>query len=295
MGYAVTIGVYDGLHIGHQEILKKLNEIAKEKGLTTKVYSILYPMEYYSSDFEGLLVTPQERMVMLQEYVEEVEFLDLAEIFHLTPESFFQFLLENDTKVIVVGEDFRYGYKGAGSVATLKESSKKYGIELYVIKDILCEDGVRVSSSMIRKLLSQGNTRRVRNLLGKYYKFSGRVYKNTGLGRKLGYPTANVDRGHERLIVPKLGVYFSKVRIGNETFFGVTNIGRRPTVKEEDTVKYETYILDFDRDIYGRRIEIELVEYLRKEKKYSSLEELKRAISQDVKRVRELVKGWKER
>ncbi len=294
MGYAVTIGVYDGLHIGHQEILTKLNEIAKEKGLTTKVYSILYPMEYYSSTFEGLLVTPQERTVMLQEYVEEVEFLDLTEISYLMPEDFFQFLLENDTKAIVVGEDFRYGYKGSGNITTLENSSKKHGIDLYIVKDILCEDGVRISSSRIRQLISQGNTKKVKDLLGRYYKISGKVYRDMGLGRKLGYPTANIDRGHERLVVPKLGVYFSRVRIGDETFFGVTNIGRRPTVKEEAIVKYETYILDFDRDIYGRRIEVELIEYLRDEEKFSSLEELKKAISQDVRKSRELIEKWRK-
>ncbi|MCD6449954.1 MAG: bifunctional riboflavin kinase/FAD synthetase [Thermotogaceae bacterium] len=295
MGYAVTIGVYDGVHIGHQKILQKLGEIANKKSLITKVYTILYPMEYYSSGFKGLLMTPQERIVMLQEFAEEVEFLDLAEIFHLPHEEFFQFLVENDTKAIVVGEDFRYGYKGMGNINTLRESSEKHGIELYVMKDILCDGGIRISSSRIRELISRGKMERVREILGRYYKIFGKVYRDMGLGRKLGYPTANVDRGHERLVIPKLGVYFSRVKIGDEYFFGVTNIGRRPTVKEEAVVKYETYILDFDRDIYDRRIEVELIKYLRGEEKFSSLGELKNAIANDVKTARELIGAWSEK
>ncbi len=292
MSYAVTIGIYDGVHTGHQIILKELQTLSKKHSVPSKVFSILYPMEYYDPEFPGLLITPQERAAILQEYVNEVEFLDLVEISHIDAEKFFYILKKQGMVALVVGDDFRFGNKGEGDVELLRQLCSEEGIDFVVVSEIRCKDGQRISSSRIRKLIMEGKIEEANELLGHSYTISGKVYRDLGLGRKLGFPTANIDRGFERLVVPKLGVYFSRVRMENDIKFGVTNIGIRPTIGGEDIVKYETHILDFDGDLYGKRLTVELLSFLREEKKFSTLEELKEAIRRDVERVREMVEKW---
>ncbi len=292
MGYAITIGIYDGIHVGHRSILEQLQKLAKKHSVPSKVFSILYPMEYYKPGFPGLLMTPQERAMILQEFVDEVEFLDLVEISHLSPEDFFDVLLDSGMVALAVGDDFHFGKGGSGDVELLRQLCSEAGVDFVVVSEIRCKDGRRISSSRIRSSIMQGEVRFASQLLGRPYRISGKVYRDLGLGRKLGFPTANIDRGFERLVVPKLGVYFSKVFFNDTVKFGVTNIGIRPTIGGEDIVKYETHILDFDGDLYGKRITVELLVYMREEAKFASLEELKVAIEKDVEKARELMKKW---
>ncbi len=286
-----SIGIFDGVHLGHRRILEELKDAAERRGVPSAVFTVLYPMDYYSLRFPGLLIPPTERARILQEMVDEVYFLDLSEISHLSPEEFVVFLKQFGVVEIVVGDDFRFGRGGEGDVETLRELSAELGMGLRVVEEVRC-GGERVSSSRIRRLIMEGRVRKAAELLGRSYTISGKVYRDRGLGRKIGFPTANVDRGFERLVIPKSGVYFSRVFVKGEEYFGVTNIGTRPTVGGEDVIKYETHILDFDEDIYGVFIEVELLEYMREEMKFSSIEELKGAIENDVKIARGMVKRW---
>jgi riboflavin kinase/FMN adenylyltransferase len=268
--------------------------MAERHQVPSVVFSILYPMEYYHPSFPGLLITPTERAKILQEYVDEVYFLDLPEISHLSPEEFVAFLKDFGVVAVVVGDDFKFGRGGIGDIETLRELSAEMNMEIQVVEEIRC-NGERISSSRIRKLIRNGKVREASELLGRPYVISGKVYRDRGLGRKLGFPTANIDRGFERLVIPKSGVYFSKVRIGEDTFFGVTNIGIRPTIGGEDVIKYETHILNFNEDIYGFYIEVEILDYMREELKFSSLEELRDAIAEDVKMAKELIEAWSKK
>ena len=283
-----SVGVFDGVHIAHKRILKELRSMAERHSLPSAVFTMVYPMEYYRGDFPGLLISPTERAKILQNMVDEVYFLDLSEISDMSAEGFVSFLKSFGVVGVVVGDDFRFGKDGYGDVELLREIGSEMGIDVQVVVEIEC-DGGRVSSSRIRKLVIDGKMREASRLLGRPFSISGKIYRDMGLGRKIGFPTANLDRGPEILVVPKSGVYFSRVRFLGKTMYGVTNIGTRPTIGGEDIIKYETHILDFNGDIYGVFMEVELLEYMRGEEKFSSLEELKIAISRDVDMAREMI------
>ncbi len=276
------------------QIIEELKRAAKRHSVPSVVFAVLYPMEYYRMDFPGLLITPTERARILQELVDEVYFLDLSEISDLSPEEFVHFLKSFGVVELVVGDDFRFGKGGSGDVETLRVISAELGMNISVVEEVRCK-GERVSSSRIRKLVMEGKMEEARELLGRPYTISGKVYRDRGLGRKLGFPTANLDRGFERLVVPRSGVYFSRVKVHGDVYFGVTNIGIRPTIGGEDVIKYETHVLDFDEDIYGFYMEVELLKYMREEKKFSSMEELKEAIAEDVEMAKGMVKEWSRR
>ena len=283
-----SVGVFDGVHSAHKQILDELKSMAKRRSLPSAVFTMVYPMEYYRKNFPGLLISPAERAQILQELVDEVYFLDLAEISDMSAEDFVRFLKKFGVIGLVVGDDFKFGKGGEGDVEFLRELCAELGIDVQVVRELRC-NGERVSSSRIRKLVMKGNMKKAAQLLGRPFSISGKIYRDMGLGRKIGFPTANLDRGPEILVVPKSGVYFSKVSFLDRVMYGVTNIGTRPTIGGEDIIKYETHILDFNEDIYGVFMKVELLEYMRSEEKFSNLEELKAAISRDVKVAREMI------
>ncbi len=293
MKFVATVGVYDGVHVAHTSILRRLSRMSKVHRVESVVFTILYPPEYYRGDFRGLLIDPQERLEILQEYVDSVIFLDLNEVMDLEAEEFFENLVEMGVVGLVVGDDFRFGKGGRGDVETLKDLCLKRGVDLEIIEEMRTDTGERISSSLIRDMVSRGEVEDVVEYLGRYYAITGKVYRDLGLGRRLGFPTANLDRGHEMLVKPKSGVYFSRVFLPDgRVLFGLTNIGTRPTIVGEDTVKYETHVLDFEGDLYGKRLKVELLEYMREERKFENLSKLREAIASDVERAREMVRKW---
>ena len=288
----MSIGVFDGVHVGHETILKMLIDMGRRKKAKTLVLTILYPMDYYRQNFDGLITSVTERISILQERIDMVETLDLIEVKDLDPHTFFKEWIEKREVVgLVVGEDFKFGKGGVGDVNLLEKLCKDSDIELVVARDVKI-DGRRVSSSVIRRLVREGKVEEAARFLGRPFRITGKVYRDTELGHKIGFPTANIDRGHEFLVIPRFGVYSAKVTLPwGEERVGVANIGTRPTIGGED-VKYEVHILDFDGDLYGRFLEMNLIKFLRPEKKFRSLEELKEAISEDVKKVKEQVEEF---
>lgn len=288
----VTVGVFDGVHKGHQEILNSLKNLSKEYNASPEIYTIVFPMDYYTGNFDGLLISLEDRITLLEMYG-NVYTLNLHEIKDLSPYDFFDFI-SKDTKAIVVGQDFRFGKNAAGDIKLLENLSKEKNINLKVIDDLII-DGKRVSSTLIRKLLKEGNIQKVNYLLGRNYPIYGKVYKDKQLGRKLGFPTANIRRSKE-LITPKFGVYLCKVYTP-KLHFGLMNIGLRPTVEKTKSVKYEVYILDFNEDLYGKEIRVELLEYLREETTFESIDALIEQMKNDEKVARKLLEekygNWK--
>lgn len=288
----MSIGIFDGIHIGHEKILEMLINMGRKRNTKTLILTILYPIDYYKQNFDGLIMPIVERISMLQDKVDIVETLDLIEIKNIDPYTFFEkWIKEKGVVGLVVGEDFKFGKNGEGDVNLLEKFCRDSGVELVVAEDVKI-NGKRVSSSIIRKLIKEGKVEEASKFLGKPFKITGKVYKDTGFGHKIGFPTANIDRGHEILVIPKFGVYSVKVTLPwGEEKVGVANIGTRPTVDGKD-IKYEVHILDFDGDLYGRFLEINLISFLRSEKKFNSFEELKEAISEDVKKVKEQVEEF---
>ena len=188
-----------------------------------------------------------------------------------------------NVKCIVVGDDFRFGHNRAGDHELLLKLAPKYGYELIVV-DKLKDNGRDISSTYIREEVARGNIKKANSLLGYPYFIMGRVVHGKQLGRTLGIPTINILPEAEK-ILPPFGVYASKVNVSDKWYLGITNIGRKPTIEGENPVGVETYIIDFSQDVYDHVVTVELYDFLRPEKKFDSIEELKEQISGDIVKV----------
>lgn len=272
---AVCIGKFDGLHSGHRLLVDSLRKYEKlQKVLFT--FSLGETETIYSEEEKRILA---ERLGM-DIYI-NCPFCE--ELCHMSAESFLENILirQCGARVISVGEDFRFGFERKGDVEFLRRQSGRYGYELNVFpkKKLL---GDVVSSTRIRRELRSGEIQRVNRLLGQPYFIFGRVQHGNQIGRTLNMPTANLVPAREK-ILPAFGVYASRVWLDGICYTGVTNIGVKPTLPGENRAGVETFIMDFDSDIYEKEICVELFAFLRGEKKFSGLEALKAQMEEDKK------------
>ncbi len=285
----VALGNFDGVHIGHQKLIKTLIEKCKENNLESCVYTFANHTLKVITGKEG---PPQITNISTKQKIFKslgVELLYLEEfnedIMALSSENFVKNILVDklNCKIIIVGFDYSFGYKGQGNVNTLKEMGKKHGFEVYVI-DAVTMNYEKVGSSIIRKYIQDGNIEKANAYLGRPYSIYGKITHGKGIGKhKLGYPTANIliEPSH---LIPKEGVYAAYVKINNLMYKGATCISTSPTIGNYD-ISIETFIIDFNGYIYNEFMEIQFIKRLRGQIKFSSLEKLINQINQDVNNV----------
>ncbi len=288
---SVAIGNFDGVHRGHQEILRRTVDAASGKNHDAVVYTFdPHPRVVLNKAPEIPRITTLSERVEILEHL-GIDVLILAE-FTLefaaqTPEEFARSLLREElgARHVFVGENYRFGKGRSGSAETLKQLGPELGFRVHTVPSIAV-DQVRISSSRIRDHLIKGEIVEANRLLGREFTIEGRVIHGHHRGKKLGFPTANIKP--EPKLHPPDGVYAVYCRVQGKTYPAVMNIGSNPTFKVRK-VSYEVHILGFDDDLYGETIKVYLVERLRPEKKFNNVEELKGQIAKDVERGRGLL------
>jgi riboflavin kinase/FMN adenylyltransferase len=283
----LTVGNFDGVHLGHHELLKIIKGACQEKGLKLVVMTFVpHPLAVLRPNSLQLINSYEERRSLLEElnvdYLYEVEFT--RDLSLLTPESFLEnYLLSHEgTSALYLGYDFAFGANKEGDYEFAQNYCKGRGVVVENCAELKVVDQ-KVSSTKIREALNNGDVKKAKLLLGREFFVRARVTKGAGRGAQIGFPTANLENLENRVILQK-GVYVTQTRVRGEIFSSVTNVGVNPTFNsDKEIVRIETYILDFSCDIYGEEIEILFHSRLRDEKKFSSVEELRLQIAFDVK------------
>ena len=270
---AVAIGLFDGVHVGH---IKLIADICTKKDLLPLIYTF---------DHKRKITEP---ILTLEEKCAVFESLGVAECYiqkfdkafaTQTPDDFLQNLRDNyNVRHIAVGFDFRFGYKAQGDVKTLKELGEKFNYTLTVIPQISI-DNIKVSSTRIRDLIIEGNLKEASMLMNRFYFMDGIVVSGRHLGHKIGFPTANILPEKQ---IPPYGVYASIAETEYGRYPAITNIGVKPTVQKSAVPNAETYLIHFDEELYGKCIRIYLVQMLRREMKFNSVEDLRKRIDFDA-------------
>ncbi len=284
---ALAIGAFDGLHKGHMSVI---NSTVGIKGLTPAVLTFEENPSVELNGKSAYIITQGEKEELLKEAgIEEIFILDFSKVRNMTTKDFFYDVLLKKcrSKYIYCGENFRFGKNAQGDVKLLKELCVLNDVNLKIIPYSLYKTEV-ISSTKIRTAVQNGDMQLVKKYLGRYFGFKFLVVKGNQIGRTLGAPTINqvIPKG---FVLPKYGVYASRVTLNNEIYCGVTNIGVKPSIGKYEPGA-ETWIIGVDKDMYGMHIKVELLKFIRNEKKFSSLEELKSEIIKDAETAKNIYK-----
>ncbi|MCS7280528.1 MAG: bifunctional riboflavin kinase/FAD synthetase [Desulfobacterota bacterium] len=285
----ITIGNFDGVHIGHRKIIEEARKKAEELNATFVVLTFdPHPLFVLKPENINGLITPLpvKKRILEEMGVDVLVVLKFDETLRDSqPEVFFRKVLIDRIGVsaVILGSDFRFGKDQKGNVELVETLSKKYGVFFKKI-DPVTIDGEKVGSNKIRKLLLDGEIRRANELLGRPFTIVGKVVYGAGIGKKIGFPTANLAF-LENQILPKNGVYVTETEFQGNYLPSVTNIGFKPTFNY-NRICLETHILGFNQDIYGMELEVRFYERIRDEQKFDSVEGLKTAIAEDISKAR---------
>lgn len=281
----VTIGTFDGVHLGHKAILKRVVETAKDENLDSVVLTFFpHPRMVLQQSLDIKLInTIDERTALLAETgLNNLVIHPFTHAFsRLTALEYVRDILVNSLKAkkIIIGYDHRFGRNRTANIEDLKEFGKNYDFQVIEISAKELDD-VAISSTKIRKALEAGDIETANNFLGYNFMISGEVVKGKAIGRTINYPTANLNLKEKYKLVPKNGVYIVQLKIKDKNHFGITSIGTNPTVGgKEKTI--ETHILDFNEDIYGTEITIKFLKFIRDEAYFDSIEKLRLEIVKD--------------
>lgn len=287
---ALTIGNFDGVHLGHQGMLAHLRQAARRLGMPACVMTFEpHPREFFAPDQAPVRLTSlREKLALLAERgVDDVQVCRFNYAFaQITAQEFIESILVRGMGVrwLQVGDDFRFGARRAGDLSMLKQAADRFGFEVAAMPSVML-DGERVSSTLVRNALAAGDLVHAGRLLGRPYSITGRVVRGDQLGRRLGFPTANVQMKHNR--PPLTGIFAVELHDGaGAPQQGVASLGIRPTVKQQGQPVLEVHVLEFDGDLYGKQVRVDFLHKFRDEEKYADLEILTRQIARDVENTR---------
>lgn len=293
----LTIGTFDGVHIGHQKIIERLNEIkdgTHEKSMILTFFPHPRMVLDHSNDIR-MLTTMDEKIQLLEKFgLNELIIEPFTEEFsNLTALEFVRNILVGQLhlKKLVIGYDHHFGKNREGNFEQLMEYGELYDFRVEKISAQEIEK-VSVSSTKIRRAIESGDMETANKYLGYHYLLTGTVIKGQGFGRKINFPTVNLDIKETYKLIPKKGVYVVKVNFESKTSFGIMNIGYRPTVGGTGQT-IEIHLLDFKGDLYGKNMQVEVLKRLREENKFKSIEDLAQQIAKDEKTAREWLMKFK--
>jgi len=294
----IALGFFDGVHLGHQALLRTAVQRAEELGMTPAVFTFdRSPKEFVTGVPVPLLTTAEERAAVVGRLfpITDVIVAPFDEKMMTMPWVDFVLMLaqEYNAGALVAGHDFRFGHRNAGTPALLVKKARQLGMHCDIVPAVQL-DGVTVSSTLIRTLLLDGRVDEAGRLLGYPFALSGSICRGKGLGRRIGAPTVNLIPPAGQLI-PAHGVYITRVYLPDgRSFPGVTNIGVRPTVSSSGNITVETFLLDFDGNLYDQRLRLEFFRHLRGEQRFADAQQLKEQIHRDIALAREFFAQYSE-
>jgi riboflavin kinase/FMN adenylyltransferase len=291
-GTVVTLGNFDGVHLGHQALFRLVVERARNRGGKAVVYTFEpHPVRILNPSLAPPRITPEaEKLRLIEAHGPDVCIVEpfTAELAAVSADDFVAKALVQALGVseLVVGYDFTYGKGGAGNTRTLEQAGERFGFALTVVRPQTF-GGVVASSTKIREFIHEGKVEGAAMLLGRDYTLEGTVVRGDGFGRQLGFPTANIDTDYE--LLPRYGIYAGWLELDGERVGAVTSLGLRPTVSTQSLPTIEAYLFDFNRDIYGRRVRLSFSHRLRDEQRFDSIARLKEAIAADASQARKVL------
>ena len=276
-----SIGGFDGIHLGHQALFKKAFDVSNAMFQIVTFNEI--PKIYFNNDLKPLIDQDQRSSIFEKLLPKNIIFLDFKSVNKMNAQEFCQFLEHNlQTEKLVIGKDFRFGNQRVGDVNTL---INYFGEENVTLLDDFLISSEKVSTTKIRLFYAQGKIKEAEKYLGRPISYTGNVVRGKRLGSSIGFPTANVQL-HNLTQLPRFGVYAVRVHIDKKTYLGCLNIGINPTVEANLDTKIEIHILEFEETIYDKDISFELIEFIRDEKKFGSIDDLTAQIQLDVDKIK---------
>ena len=276
-----SIGGFDGIHLGHQALFKKAFDVSNAMFQIVTFNEI--PKIYFNKDLKPLIDQDQRSSIFEKLLPKNIIFLDFKSVNKMNAQEFCEFLQHNlQTEKLVIGKDFRFGNQRVGDVNTL---INYFGEENVTLLDDYLISSEKVSTTKIRLFYAQGKIKEAEKYLGRPISYTGTVVIGKRLGSSIGFPTANVQL-HNLTQLPRFGVYAVRVHIDKKTYLGCLNIGINPTVEANLDTKIEIHILEFDENIYDKDISFELIEFIRDEKKFGSIDDLTAQIQLDVDKIK---------
>ena len=280
-----TIGFFDGVHRGHRFLFAQLKELAHEHDLEPLIFTFdRHPREVLTGVSPAMLTTSMERQHLLALHA-EVRVLDFADVQTLTAEQFMQYLHEQENvDILLMGYDHRFGSDQLKGFSEYEKVARRVGMRVERAHECLV-DGLPVSSTRIRKLLHEGQMKEVNRLLGYKYSLSGVVEHGNGIGKQIGFPTANI-RIQSNKLLPMSGVYSAQALVDGKSIVAIVNVGNNPTVGN-DKISVESHLIDFYGDLYSKEVVLNFDLFIRSEKKFASLNELQEQIAKDLLQLKE--------
>lgn len=285
----IALGTFDGLHLGHTDVINMARDYAERSGLKLAVFTFSnHPLALIRPDLVPVrIISAEEKIKLLESFgVDYLINIPFTEDFAaLSPDEFLDRLDCFNYRCLVVGENFTYGFLGSGKTETLERSGRKNGFDV-IVRPLVKMNGNVVSSTGIRNLIQAGHIEYANRMLGRAYSITGKIVHGEQRGRKLGFPTANIELLHGEMAVPAPGVYAVTASIEGSIYEGMGNIGNNPTFNDVEHARLEVNLFNCSGDLYGKTMSVQFHKYIRAEKKFSGVEELCRQIEEDKKAIK---------